>query len=111
MLDFEPSFCHLLLILNHLCYAASGEKKELEEALAAQCAESKKELEAASSSAAARERGYANQLATLARAMSGECSFILFGMYDVDVECHILTSPLLALCRSYWRAGLCRRVE
>ena len=65
-----------LLILNCLCYAVSGEKKELEDALAAHREESKKELDAASRSAAARERGYANQLAALVQAMGGECFFI-----------------------------------
>jgi hypothetical protein len=80
-------FCHLilpfarviaLLILNFVHYAASGEKKELEVALAAQRSESKKELEAASHSAAARERGYANQLVALAQAIGGECVKLLF---------------------------------
>jgi hypothetical protein len=61
-----------LPILNSLFYAASGEKKDLEDALAAQRSESKKELEAASHSAAARERGYATQLAALAQAVGGE---------------------------------------
>ena len=53
-------------------FAGPGEKKELEEALAAQRAESKKELDAAMNSAATRERGYADQLAALAQAMGGE---------------------------------------
>jgi len=60
-------------------FATSGEKtaaesrvKELEEALAAQRAESKKELDAATKSAAMRERGYAEQLAELAQVMGGE---------------------------------------
>ena len=52
-------------------------KKELEEALAAQRAESKKELDAATDSATARERRYADQLAALAQAVGGEC-FIPF---------------------------------
>ena len=56
----------------HIIFAGPGEKKELEDALAAQCAESKKELAAATNSAAARERGYADQLAALAQAMGGE---------------------------------------
>jgi hypothetical protein len=60
-----------------LYYAASGEKKELETALAAQRSESKKELEAASRSAAAREREYAGQLAALAQSIGGECLFTL----------------------------------
>ena len=59
--------------MNCTRFAASGEKKELEDALAAQRAESK-ELDDASSSAAAHERGYADQLAALAQAMGGECS-------------------------------------
>ena len=46
--------------------------KELEEALAAQRAESKKELDAATNSAAARERGYAEQLAELTQVVGGE---------------------------------------
>ena len=49
-----------------------GEKKELEDTLAAQREESKKELDAAMNSAATRERGYADQLAALAQAMGGE---------------------------------------
>jgi hypothetical protein len=61
-------------------FAVSGEKKELEDALAAQRAESKKELDTASSSAAARERGYADQLVALAQAMGGKCSLLLFDM-------------------------------
>ena len=63
--------------LNCLYYASSGEKKELEDALAAQHSESKKELEAASHSAAAREQGYATQLAALAQAIGGERLFTL----------------------------------
>ena len=58
--------------MNCTRFAASGEKKELEDALAAQRAESKKELDAATSSAAARERGYSDQLAVLAQVMGGE---------------------------------------
>jgi len=46
----------------------------LEEALAVQREESKKELAPAANSAAARERGYANQPAALAQAMGGEYS-------------------------------------
>ena len=60
-------------------FATSGEKtaaeshiKELEEALATQLAESKKELDAATNSATTRERGYAEQLAKLAQVMGGE---------------------------------------
>ena len=45
-----------------MCYAAPGEKKELEEALAVQRAESEKELNAATNSAAARERVYDERL-------------------------------------------------
>ena len=59
--------------MNCTRFAALGEKKELEDALAIQRAESKKELDAASSSVAAREREHADQLAALAKAMGGEC--------------------------------------
>ena len=58
--------------MNARDFAGPGEKKELEDALAAQREESKKELAAATNSAAARERGYADQLAALAQAMGGE---------------------------------------
>ena len=54
-----------------------GEKKELEDTLAAHREESKKELATAANSAAARERGYADQLAALAQAMGGKYSFLL----------------------------------
>ena len=71
--------CLALSIMNYMRSATSGEKtsaeshvKELEEALAAQCAESKKELDAAKDSAAGRERVYAEQLAELAREVGGE---------------------------------------
>ena len=46
--------------------------KELEEALAAERTESKKAADAAKDSTAARERGYAEQLASIAQAMRGE---------------------------------------
>jgi len=49
----------------------------LDDALAAQRKESEKELAAAIDSAAARERGYADQLAALAQAMGGKYSFVL----------------------------------
>ena len=59
-------------------FATSGEKtaaesrvKELEEALATQCAESKKELDAATNSAAARERVFAERLAVLVQDVGG----------------------------------------
>jgi len=58
-------------------FAEPGEKKELEDTLAAQREESKKEMAAAANSAAARERGYADQLAALAQAMGGKCPFLL----------------------------------
>ena len=63
--------------MNARNFAGSGEKKELEDALVAQREESKKELAAATNSAAARERGYADQLAALAQVMGGELSFLL----------------------------------
>ena len=58
--------------MNARDFAGPGEKKELEDALAAQREESKKELAAATDSAAAREREYADQLAALAQVMGGE---------------------------------------
>ena len=58
-----------------MCYATPGEKKELEEALAVQRAESEKELNAATNSAAARERVYAERLSGLAQVMGGKCYF------------------------------------
>ena len=68
--------------MNYNLPSASGDKtsaearvKELEKALAAQRAESKKELDAAKDSAAGRERVYAEQLAELARDVGGEQSF------------------------------------
>jgi len=94
-----------------MCYAASGEKKELEDALATQRAESKKELDAASSSAATRERECANQLAALALAMGGEYSLYSFDICLVSIECHEMTFALFVFGRSCWRAGLCRRGE
>ena len=57
--------------------AEPGEKKELEDALAAQLEESKKELAAATNSAAERERGYADQLSALAQAMGDKYPFLL----------------------------------
>ena len=63
-------------------FAKPGEKKELEDTLAAQREESKKELAAAANSAAARERGYADQLAALAQAMGGEYSL---SPYDIMI--------------------------
>ena len=64
--------------VEHVCdFAESGEKKELENALAAHREESKKELDAAANSTAARKRGYADQLAALAQAMGGKYSLLL----------------------------------
>ena len=58
--------------MNARDFAGPGEKKEMEDALTAQREESKKELAAATNSAAARKRGYADQLAALAQVMGGE---------------------------------------
>ena len=77
----EALFAILCLcrFINCMRFATSGEKtsaesraKELEEALVTQRAESKKELDAATNSATARERGYAEQLAEFAQVMGGE---------------------------------------
>ena len=64
--------------MNARDFAGPGEKKELEDALAAQREESKKELAAATNSAATRERGYADQLVVLAQAKGGEYSLSPF---------------------------------
>ena len=61
-----------------MCCAETGEKKELENTLAAQREESKKQLDAATASAAAREREYANQLIALVQAMGGKYYFSSF---------------------------------
>ena len=52
--------------------SAESRVKELEEALAAQRDESKKAADAAKDAAAARERGYAEQLASIAQNVRGE---------------------------------------
>ena len=66
--------CFTLSFVNYVLPSTSGDKKsaesrvkELEEALAAQRAESKKALDAAKDSSALRERGYAERLASLVR--------------------------------------------
>ena len=70
--------CFTLTFVNYVLPSTSGDKKsaesrvkELEEALAAQRAESKKALDAAKDSAALRERGYAERLVGLARDVGG----------------------------------------
>jgi hypothetical protein len=84
-----------LILSSFECnFAEPGEKKELDDALAAQREESKKELAAAIDSAAARERGYADQLAALAQAMGGKCSFFAFDMTNEAIECHEMTCAM-----------------
>ena len=70
--------------MNDICPSISGDKataesrvKELEEALAKECAESKKALDDAKDSAALREKNYAERLASLTRDVGGELNLSL----------------------------------